>query len=88
MNQKKAKAIRRYVRSIGVVLAELPRKRSDAIGHTNPVTGQRVVYDLPLTARYPATSFQAAYTVAKRALRTVGVGIINARANLNLAAQA
>lgn len=80
MNAKKAKAIRRYVRSLGKVKADLPRERTGAIRMPNPITGEAVVYDLPVKARYPSGSFQCVYKLAKRALRQVRVGAINDRA--------
>ena len=85
MNAKKAKAIRRYIRSTGATLAELPRPRSDVTSHTYQITRQEFRYDLPLTARYPEKSFQRVYSLAKRHLRSVRTAIINARAELNLA---
>ena len=85
MNAKKAKAIRRYVRSLGRTKAELPAPRSSAIGYKDPVTGKDIVYDLPLTARYPGNSFQHVYTLAKRTLRNVRTGIINMHAQAAMA---
>jgi len=88
MNAKKAKAIRRYVRSTGATKAELTRPRSGVISHTDPITRQEFRYDLPLTASYPQDSFQRAYSLAKRLLGNVRTDIINARAELNFAAAA
>jgi hypothetical protein len=69
MNQKKAKAIRRVVRSVGKVKVELERPRSGVLGYTDPVTRRSYSYDLPLTARYPAGSFRRVYKNMKRGLR-------------------
>lgn len=82
MNQKKAKAIRRYVRSLGLTKAELNRPRSGVTGYTDPVTRQEVRYDLPLTARYPDKSFQHAYRMAKRLLAGIRTAVINDRARI------
>lgn len=87
MNQKKSKAIRRYVRSLGHTIADLPRPRTGVIHETDPVTRAEYSYDLPMTARYKATSFQRTVAVAKRTLRGVRTAVINARADLNFAAQ-
>ncbi len=81
MNAKKAKALRRYIRSTGATKVELDRPRTSAINHKNPITGQSVVYDLPLTARYADSSFQRLYRTAKRSLRAMPVWVMNARAN-------
>lgn len=88
MNQKKCKAIRRFVRSLGHVKAKLPSPRTDVIGWTDPVSGRVVRYDLPMTASYPRASFQRIYRTGKRTLRGVRVAVIRARAELNLAAKA
>lgn len=86
MNAKKAKAVRLYIRSTGATKVDLDRPRSSAVSHKNPVTGQSIVYDLPLTATYPQSSFQRIYRTAKRALRKVPASVLNARAHLNFAA--
>lgn len=85
MNAKKAKAIRRYVRSLGATKAKLPRPRSGVISHTDPITRQEFRYDLPLTACYPQDSFQRVYSAAKRMLRDIPAGQINFKAGLRAA---
>ena len=86
MNAKKSKAIRRFVLSLGHSLAKLPAPRTGSIAHKNPVTGENFVYDLPMTARYPAQSFQRVYSAAKRAFRRVPLAILNENANIHFAA--
>lgn len=76
MNGKRAKAIRKHVRVMGFVKADFP------VHHVmfNALTqkyylspeGSRVV-----TARYPDRSFQRAYKVAKQALASVRIPVIN-----------
>lgn len=87
MNAKKAKAIRRYVRSLGHVKAQFP------LHHINLMGNKLVPHDHHTAgfggiaiAKYPATSFQHIYRLAKRTARVVPIAVLNARAALNLAA--
>lgn len=86
MNEKKAKAIRRYVRSTGLTNADFPLHHYN--GNKKMVAANDLTSILGgiITARYKDRSFQRAYSLAKRHLRSVRVAVINARAEQNFAA--
>lgn len=86
MNQKKSKAIRRLVRSMGKVNAELP------LHIFNPSTHKLVkqksltsIWGFVVTAKYPENSFQAVHKAAKRMLGRVGLDVIRVQTATNIA---
>ena len=58
MNEKKAKALRRAIRADGFVPAPILMRYSTNVSELQ--------FSLPLTFRYPATSFQPVYRDSKR----------------------